>query len=52
MTAAAGLVVTGGSPNLREGTVLAARALDDGKAMAVLERMRAIAPVTSATGKS
>jgi anthranilate phosphoribosyltransferase len=45
MTAAAGLVVTGGAPGLREGAALAAEALDNGKAMAVLERMRLIAPL-------
>jgi anthranilate phosphoribosyltransferase len=47
MTAAAGLVVTGGAPDLREGATLAAAALDSGKAMAVLERLRAIAPEKS-----
>jgi len=45
MTASAGLVVTGGAPNLREGASLAATALDSGKALAVLERLRALAPV-------
>jgi anthranilate phosphoribosyltransferase len=44
MTASAGLVVTGGAPNLREGATLAAAALDSGKAMAVLERLRRMAP--------
>ena len=51
MTAAAGLVVVGGAANLREGTGMAEDALDDGKAMAVLERLRAVAPVPSGTGK-
>jgi len=45
MTAAAGLVVTGFAPNFRDGTTLAAAALDSGKAMAVLERMRLLAPI-------
>ena len=45
MTASAGLVVTGGAPNLREGATLAAAALDSGKAVAVLERLRLIAPL-------
>jgi anthranilate phosphoribosyltransferase len=52
MTAAAGLVVTGGASDLREGTALAARALDDGKPLATLERLRAIAPAPSGSGKS
>jgi len=47
MTASAGLVVTGSAPDLREGATLAAAALDSGKAMAVLERLRAIAPEKS-----
>jgi anthranilate phosphoribosyltransferase len=45
MTAAAGLVVTGAVGNFREGAAQAAEALDGGKAMAVLDRMRALAPV-------
>jgi anthranilate phosphoribosyltransferase len=44
MTASAGLVVTDRAPNLREGAILASAALDSGKAMAVLERLRSIAP--------
>jgi anthranilate phosphoribosyltransferase len=47
MTAAAGLLVVGAVPDLREGTRVAARVLDEGKAMAVLERVRAIAPVSA-----
>ena len=43
MTAAAGLVVTGKAPSLREAAVLAAAAVDGGKAMAVLDRLRALA---------
>jgi anthranilate phosphoribosyltransferase len=45
MTASAGLVVTGGASNLREGAVLAAEALDSGNALSVLERLRLIAPL-------
>jgi anthranilate phosphoribosyltransferase len=45
MTASAGLVVTGGASNLREGAALAGDALDGGKAMSVLERLRSIAPL-------
>ena len=51
MTASAGLLVTGGAPNLRAGAALAAEALDSGKAMSVLERLRAIAPTKNVTGK-
>jgi anthranilate phosphoribosyltransferase len=46
MTASAGLVVTGAAPNLREGAALAEHALDSGKAMGILERLRVIAPLT------
>ncbi len=45
MTAAAGLVVTGASAGLPEGTRRAAAALDSGKAMALLERLRDLAPI-------
>jgi anthranilate phosphoribosyltransferase len=45
MTAAAGLVVTGLSPNLGAGATLAASALDSGKALAVLERLRVLVPL-------
>jgi anthranilate phosphoribosyltransferase len=45
MTAAAGLVVTGGASNLREGASLAGDALDSGKAMSVLERLRTMVPL-------
>ncbi len=45
MTASAGLVVTGGAPDLREGAVLAAAALDSGKAMDVLARLRLVTPL-------
>jgi anthranilate phosphoribosyltransferase len=44
MTAAAGLVVTGIAPNFGKGATLAVAALDSGKAMSVLERMRLLAP--------
>jgi anthranilate phosphoribosyltransferase len=44
MTAAAGMVVAGAAPDLLEGARLAAQALDSGKAMAVLERLRTLAP--------
>jgi anthranilate phosphoribosyltransferase len=43
MTAAAGLVVTGKAPSLREAAALAAAAVDGGKAMGVLDRLRALA---------
>jgi anthranilate phosphoribosyltransferase len=43
MTAAAGLVVVGKAPSLREGAVAAAAALDAGRALAVLDRLRAVA---------
>jgi anthranilate phosphoribosyltransferase len=46
MTASAGLVVTSAAPNLREGAALAEHALDSGKAMGILERLRVIAPLT------
>lgn len=45
MTAAAGLLVVGQVPSLREGAAKASAALDGGQAMAVLERLRAIAPL-------
>jgi anthranilate phosphoribosyltransferase len=44
MTAAAGLVVTGAAPDLHAGTTLAVAALDSGRALAVCEQMRVIAP--------
>ena len=47
MTAAAGLVVTGGAPDLRAGAALAALALDGGQALAVLERLRGLSPAPS-----
>ena len=43
MTAAAGLVVVGKAASLREGAALAAEALDRGRALAVLERLKAVA---------
>jgi anthranilate phosphoribosyltransferase len=46
MTAAAGLVVTGAAPSLREGVAAATAALDSGKALALLDRLRAIAPLS------
>lgn len=45
MTASAGLVVTGAAPTWREGARVAGDALDSGKAMAVLERLRVLVPV-------
>jgi anthranilate phosphoribosyltransferase len=44
MTVAAGLRVAGVAPDLRDGARLAAEALDSGKAMDLLERLRATAP--------
>lgn len=44
MTAAAGLRVAGIAPDLRDGARLAAETLDSGKAMDLLERLRAAAP--------
>ncbi len=46
MTAAAGLVVAGVVPDLKQATRQAIGALDDGQAMAVLERLRTLTPVT------
>jgi anthranilate phosphoribosyltransferase len=43
-TAAAALYVTGNVPDLRAGAVRAARALDGGGAIAVLEQLRRLAP--------
>jgi anthranilate phosphoribosyltransferase len=45
MTAAAGLVVTGAAGNFRDGAAKAAEALDSGKALTMLDRMRVLAPV-------
>ena len=45
MTAAAGLVVTGKVASVREGAVMAADALDGGRALAILEQLRALAPL-------
>jgi anthranilate phosphoribosyltransferase len=47
MTAAAGLVVTGGASGLREGAAMAADVLDSGQSMSLLERLRALAPTKS-----
>lgn len=47
MTAAAGMVVAGAATGLREGARAAAEALDSGKAMALLERLRTLAPAPS-----
>lgn len=44
MTVAAGLRVAGIAPDLRDGARLAAETLDSGKAMDLLERLRATAP--------
>ncbi|MGD0835605.1 MAG: anthranilate phosphoribosyltransferase [Polyangia bacterium] len=44
MTAAAGLRVVGGASSWREAAQRAASALDDGRAMALLERLRVLAP--------
>lgn len=49
MTAGAGLYVAGLAADLREGAALAARALDDGRAATVLERLRALAPAAPRT---
>jgi anthranilate phosphoribosyltransferase len=45
MTASAGLVVTGGASNLREGAALARDAIDSGNAMSVLDQLRLITPL-------
>jgi anthranilate phosphoribosyltransferase len=45
MTAAAGLVVVGAASSLREAARVAAEALDSGKALALLEQLRTLAPV-------
>jgi anthranilate phosphoribosyltransferase len=45
MAAGAALYVIGEAADLREGTVRAAEALDDGAARRVLERLRAVAPL-------
>jgi anthranilate phosphoribosyltransferase len=45
MTAAAGLVVVGGASDLRAGAKLAAKALDSGKALTMLESLRKLAPL-------
>jgi anthranilate phosphoribosyltransferase len=45
MTAAAALYVTGNAPDLRAATLRAQAALDGGKALAVLEAMRRVAPL-------
>jgi anthranilate phosphoribosyltransferase len=47
MTATAGLVVTGGASDFRTGAILASAALDNGKALVVLERLREISPAPS-----
>jgi anthranilate phosphoribosyltransferase len=45
MTAAAGLFVVGAVPDLRSGTARAAEAIDTGKALGVLNRVHALAPL-------
>jgi anthranilate phosphoribosyltransferase len=45
MNAAAGLVVAGVVDELADGVIAAADAIDDGRAAAVLERLRAVAPL-------
>jgi anthranilate phosphoribosyltransferase len=45
MTAAAGLVVVGKAPGLREAAAMAADALDSGNAMSILDQLRRLAPV-------
>jgi len=45
MTAAAALYVTGQAPDLVSGAARAARAVDEGAALAVLERLRVLAPL-------
>jgi anthranilate phosphoribosyltransferase len=44
LNAAASLIVAGRAATLREGAALAARAIDDGMAMGVLTRLRALCP--------
>jgi anthranilate phosphoribosyltransferase len=45
MTAAAGLFVAGAVPDIRAGTALATEALDNGKALGVLNRLHSLAPL-------
>ena len=45
MTAAAGLYVVGGAPSLKDAAVKVQSALDEGKALAVLEAMRTLLPL-------
>jgi anthranilate phosphoribosyltransferase len=45
MTAAAGLLVVGRASSWREGSRLATSVLDGGQAMALLERLRTLAPL-------
>jgi len=45
MTAAAGLYVVGAAADLRAGTAMATVALDSGKALEVLNRLRSLAPL-------
>jgi len=47
MTAAAGLLVVGQVSSLRAGTLLASEALDSGKALALLDDLRKLAPLPS-----
>lgn len=49
LNAAAALVVAGRAPDLREGARMAARAIDDGAALAVLTRLRLACPPKDAT---
>ncbi len=44
MNAAAAMYVAGAAPDFVTAATRAAQALDNGKAMAVLERLRALAP--------
>jgi anthranilate phosphoribosyltransferase len=45
MTAAAALYVAGQVPDLAAGAARAAVAIDDGRALGILQRLRALAPV-------
>jgi anthranilate phosphoribosyltransferase len=49
LNAAAALIVAGRAETLREGAALAARAIDEGAALGVLTRLRALCPPKDAT---
>jgi len=48
MTAAAGLYVVGGAPSLKDAAAKVQTALDEGKALAVLEDLRTLLPLKKA----